>query len=229
MRFHCLQHVPFETPGIIETWIGERQYSLSFTQLYNDDPLPALHDVDALIIMGGPMSVHDENDFPWLVKEKACIAAAIQQQKKIAGICLGAQLIAGVMGAKVYGNPQKEIGFMPVHFTEAAAESSLFAGMPSHETVFHWHGETFDLPDGAIHLAYTEACANQAYLIGNHILGLQFHLEVTPPIVRDMIIHEGHELVPAPYIHSAEKIFQDLHYLDSNKKVLFQLFDNFFG
>src|SRR5580698_1797479 len=98
MRFHCLQHVPFETPGIIETWISEKQYSLSFTQLYHDDPLPALHDVDALIVMGGPMSVHDENDFPWLVKEKACIAAAIQQQKKIVGICLGAQLIAGVMG-----------------------------------------------------------------------------------------------------------------------------------
>jgi GMP synthase-like glutamine amidotransferase len=226
MHFHCLQHVPFETPGIIETWISQKRHSISFTPLYNNSLLPLLNDIDALIIMGGPMSVHDETIFPWLKKEKEFIASAIKQGKKIAGICLGAQLIADVLGAKVYNNPEKEIGFMPIHITAAAR--NLLAHLPNQETVFHWHGETFDLPDGAIRLAYTPVCTNQAYLIGNDILGLQFHLEVTPGIIKDMIEHEGHELVDAPFIHSKEKIMQDLHHLDSNKKLLFQLFNAFF-
>ena len=229
MHFHCLQHVPFETPGNIETWISEKKHALSFTRLYDNDPFPLVRDIDALIIMGGPMSVHDEHEFPWLAKEKAFIVEAIRQQKKIVGICLGAQLIADAMGAKVYDNPQKEIGFMPVHFTEAARKYPLFTSLPAQATVFHWHGETFDLPAGAVHLAYTETCRNQAFLIGNHILGLQFHPEVTPAIIKEMIAHEGHELIDAPHIHPAKKIMHDLRELDPNKKLLFQLFDDFFG
>ena len=228
MRFHCLQHVPFETPGNIETWIAENRHLLSFTKFFGNDLLPLPGDFDALIIMGGYMSIHDEINFPWLKKEKELIAAAIRQKKKILGVCLGSQLIADVSGATVYPNPEKEIGFMPVHFTETAKQSPFFKDFPDEATVFHWHGETFDLPDEAIHLAYTSACRNQAYSIGNHILGLQFHFEVTPKIVRDMIEQDGHELIPASYIHSAGKIMSDLHYLDSNKKMLFQLLDEFF-
>ena len=123
MRFHCLQHVPFETPGNIEAWAKQKGYSFSFTHFFNDDQLPEQNDFDALIIMGGPMSVHDENDFGWLKKEKQFIAAAIRQQKKILGICLGAQLIADALGAMVYNNKEKEIGFMPVHFYRNCAEA----------------------------------------------------------------------------------------------------------
>ncbi len=190
------------------------------------------------------MSIHDETEFPWLRAEKELISAAIRAEKKVLGICLGAQLIAAVSGARVYLNEQKEIGYFPVYWTEAAhdwiAASESSVHFPTKRTnkpsshvptrritepsaqvptdwagslreleslpVFHWHGETFDLPRGAILLASTKACINQAFLLGENTLGLQFHPEVTPAIVRDMITHEGHELVPAPYIQTAEGI-----------------------
>ena len=227
MRIHCLQHVPFETPGNIEAWIKQNGHSISFTYFFNGGHLPASEDFDVLLIMGGPMSVHDEKDFAWLKKEKEFIAKTITEKKKILGICLGAQLIAEVLGGKVFSNKEKEIGFMPVHFTQGALQNALFKDFNESETVFHWHGETFDLPRGADPIASTPACINQAYSIGDNIMGLQFHLEVTPEIVKDMIKHEGHELVTAPYIHSAEKILSELNYLESNKAILFSLLDEF--
>jgi GMP synthase-like glutamine amidotransferase len=227
-RFHCLQHVPFETPGNIEVWAKQKGHAISFTFFFNKGELPSVDEFDALLIMGGPMSVHDENDFAWLIKEKEFIAAAIREHKKILGICLGAQLIADVLGAKVYSNKDKEIGFMPVHFNEDALKKPFFTNFNPEETVFHWHGETFDLPDEAVLLASTETCTNQAFMIGDNITGLQFHLEVTPEIVKDMLAHEGHELVPAPHIHQAAKILEGLGYLRRNKTILFSLLDHFF-
>ncbi len=227
IRFHCLQHVPFETPGNIEAWIKQNGHSISFTYFFSNGHLPDLKDFDVLLIMGGPMSVHDEKDFAWLKKEKGFIAKAIIEKKKILGICLGAQLIAEVLGAKVFRNTEKEIGFMPVHFAKGELQHALFQDFIETETVFHWHGETFDLPRGAGLIASSPACVNQAYSIGDHIIGMQFHLEVTPEIVQDMIKHEGHELVPAPYIHSAEKITKELDYLERNKTILFGLLDKF--
>ena len=148
------------------------------------------------------MSIHDEDIYPWLRAEKTLITAAIREGKKVLGICLGAQLIAAVSGARVYPNPQKEIGFWPVRWTEAAGK-----GRPE-EIFFHWHGETFDLPAGARLLASTKACVNQAFLLGDGVLGVQFHPEVTPEIIRAMIAHEGHELVDAPYIQPAATILE---------------------
>src|SRR5579871_6354431 len=148
IRFHCIQHVPFETPGNIQIWAKEKGHSLSYTHIYNNEELPAINDFDVLIIMGGPMSIHDEKEFSWLKKEKEFIKSAIQENKKILGICLGSQLIADALGAKVYNNKEKEIGFMPVKFFKDNSE----------EIVFHWHGETFDLPEGATLRASTEAC-----------------------------------------------------------------------
>jgi GMP synthase-like glutamine amidotransferase len=229
MRFHCLQHVPFETPGSIETWIENKRYSLSFTRFYDNEPLPRQDEFDALVIMGGPMSIHDENIHPWLVPEKSFIRSAMDHQKKIIAICLGAQLVAAVAGSAVYETPDKEIGFFPVQFTEAAQRSQMLTGLPAWATVFHWHGETFDLPPEAIHLAFTATCTNQGFLLHNHVLGLQFHPELTPGIVRDMIRYEGHELVPAPFIQPAETILQNLHELDRNRELLFGLLNDFIG
>ena len=197
MRFYCLQHVSFETPGLLTGVVREKGYSLRTIALFDNEPLPSTKDFDGLIIMGGPMSIHDEDIYPWLRAEKALIAAAIREGKKVLGICLGAQLIAAVSGARVYPNPQKEIGFWPVRWTEG-----------TEEIVFNWHGETFDLPAGAVLLASTTACVNQAFLLGDRVLGVQFHPEVTPEIVREMIAHEGHELVDAPYIQTAVKMLE---------------------
>jgi GMP synthase-like glutamine amidotransferase len=204
MRFYCLQHVSFETPGVLAGYIRDGGHSLRTVALFDGDPLPSASDFDALVIMGGPMSVHDEDLFPWLRAEKELIAAAISQKKKVLGICLGAQLIAEAAGGRVYPNPQKEIGFWAVEWTVGARE--LFAGLAGGDVFFHWHGETFDLPPGARLLASTEACLNQAFLLGDNVLGLQFHPEVTAEIVRAMVDNEGHELVDGPYIQTGEEI-----------------------
>jgi GMP synthase-like glutamine amidotransferase len=231
MRFHCLQHVPFETPGVLADRLRIQGHSLQYTCLFRGDPLPSEKDFDGLIIMGGPMSIHDETEFPWLRPEKQLIATAIREEKMVLGICLGAQLIAAVCGARVYPNQHKEIGFFPVQWTEAAPP-----GLRDWETrpLFHWHGETFDLPKDTVLLASTPVCPNQAFRLGKNVLGLQFHPEVTPAIIRDMITHEGHELVPAPYIQSAASILQLLpHPEDSNwaldaSRILDILLDPFF-
>jgi GMP synthase-like glutamine amidotransferase len=215
MRYHCLQHVSFETPGLLIGVIREKGHSLRITDISQGEALPSTADFDVLIIMGGPMSIHDEGVHPWLRAEKELIAAAIREGKKVLGICLGAQLIAAALGARVYPNPQKEIGFWPVQWTEAAAVGPRAAGVrpagvrPTETVFFHWHGETFDLPAGAVLLASTPACVNQVFRLGNQVLGIQFHPEVTPEIIRAMIEHEGWELVDgvdASYVQSAEEM-----------------------
>jgi GMP synthase-like glutamine amidotransferase len=196
MRYHTLQHVSFETPGLLVDEVLSRGHSLRNTALYAGEQLPSTGEFDVLIIMGGPMSIHDEVEYPWLIPEKELIGAAIREGKKLLGICLGAQLIAAVCGARVYPNLQKEIGFWPVTWGDRE------------ETVFHWHGETFDLPAGAIRLASTDACVNQAFSLGDKVLGIQFHPEVTGEIIRGMVGHEGWELVEGPYIQPEREIMK---------------------
>jgi GMP synthase-like glutamine amidotransferase len=213
MRYHALQHVSFESPGLLVGAVREKGHSLEVTALFSNAPLPQTADFDALIIMGGPMSIHDEAIYPWLRAEKELIAAAIREGKKVLGICLGAQLIAAVCGARVYQNTQKEIGFWPVEWTEAAGK--VFPGHPP-TIFFHWHGETFDLPAGAELLASTKACMNQAFLLGDRVLGIQFHPEVTPEILRTLIEEEAWELVDAPYIQSAAKMLEGAEGLEES-------------
>jgi GMP synthase-like glutamine amidotransferase len=215
MRYHSLQHVSFETPGLLVDEVLSRGHSLRNTALYAGERLPSTTEFDVLIIMGGPMSIHDEAEYRWLIPEKELIGAAIREGKMVLGICLGAQLIAAVCGARVYPNPQKEIGFWPVKWV-GPAFAGVLAGEGSEELVFHWHGETFDLPVGAVRLASTEACTNQAYRLGNNVLGIQFHLEVTGEIIREMVGHEGWELVEGQYIQSAEEIIKGAERLEES-------------
>jgi GMP synthase-like glutamine amidotransferase len=203
MHCHYLQHVSFETPGKLLDHFSDKRYRVSTTALYRGESLPSSPDFDVLVIMGGPMSVHDEDLFPWLRAEKALIAAAIAQGKRVLGICLGAQLIAEVAGARVYPNHEKEIGFWPVTWTQAGRRWLGHDRSADDDLFFHWHGDTFDLPDGAELLASTWACANQVFRIGEQVLAVQFHPEVTPDLIRAMIDNEGHELVNTPYIQTA--------------------------
>jgi len=204
MRIHYLQHVPFEGLGSIAAWASNRGDSVTVSHLYRGDALPALNAVDLLVIMGGPMSVNDENEFPFLIKEKRFIADTIQAEKRVLGICLGSQLIATALGQPVYRNTQKEIGWFPIELTDAGRNSRFFADMPSGAAVFHWHGETFDLPDGAEWLAQSDACRHQAFSYRDHVVGLQFHLETTPESAMQLIANCGDELVDAPFIQSVE-------------------------
>ena len=200
MRAHYLQHVPFEGLGSIEAWLGARGYEITSTRFFESVNLPDLNEVDLLIVMGGPMSVNDENEWSWLAPEKQVIRDAIQSGKSVLGVCLGAQLIASAMGARVYRNTVKEIGWFPVQGVPSVGNSAF--RFPSSVEVFHWHGETFDLPTGAVRLARSEACENQAFQLGRSVIGLQFHLETTPESAREIVAHCRAELSPAKYVQS---------------------------
>jgi GMP synthase-like glutamine amidotransferase len=225
MRIHYFQHVPFEGLGTIQNWIESHGHSLSITQFFHDDTLPKIDDIDWLIIMGGPMGVYDESTFPWLVKEKEFISEAIRQNKKVLGICLGAQLIASALGAKVYPNVQKEIGWFPVNLTETGKKSPLFKSFPEQIEVFHWHGDTFFLPEGARCLAESEACKHQAFSFEKHVLGLQFHLEVERNNVELLVQNCGNELHKAPFIQSAESMLNTHHYFDGIRQSMYHVLD----
>lgn len=204
MRAHYLQHVPFEGLGSIESWLESNGYSITNTQLYESATFPEMDQVDLVIAMGGPMSVNDEDDYPWLVLEKQFIRDAINAGKPVLGICLGAQLIATAMGAKIYKNAETEIGWFPLHGVPQVS-SSLFS-FPTSIQVFHWHGETFDLPAGATLLASSDGCVNQAFQLGSSVIGLQFHLETTPESARKLVNNCRDELIPSRYVQSEEEI-----------------------
>lgn len=204
MRAHYFQHVPFEGLGSIEPWLARAGYKITSTKFFEDSDLPDLKKLDFLIILGGPMSVNDEEQFPWLAKEKQFIWDAIAKGKPVLGICLGAQLIARALGAEVYLNRVKEIGWFPIYGITSNTKSVF--EFPESTNVFHWHGETFDLPSGAVLLATSEACEHQAFQVGKSVIGLQFHLETTPKAAQDIVLNCREELVSAPYIQKDKEI-----------------------
>lgn len=207
MRVHYLQHVPFERLGSIEEWLLEKGCETTHTRFYASEMLPDIETIDMLIILGGPMSIHDEAQFPWLAEEKQFVRQAVKSGKVVLGICLGAQLIAAALGARVYPNPEKEIGWFPVR-SVSTAQPGVFR-FPPELTAFHWHGETFELPPNAVHLAQSATCTHQAFQVGNTVMGLQFHLETTPKSVSDIIENCREELAPSPYIQTEAAMLAD--------------------
>ena len=183
MKVFAFRHVPFEPLGLIADSLAARGIEFEYVDLYERDVEVSVTDADGLIFMGGPMSVND--DLPYLRHEMRLIAQAISRGKPVLGVCLGSQLIAKALGARVYPNPVKEIGWYPVQFTASARTDALFRGFEGAETIFHWHGETFDLPHGAQWLSFSNACRHQAFRVGSNVYGLQFHLEVTPAMIAD--------------------------------------------
>ena len=207
LRVHWIQHVPFEGLGSIETWLDGRRATVSSSRMYERGAaLPRARDVDFLIVMGGPMSVNDEAVHSWLREEKRLIAEAVDAGRAVLGVCLGAQLIASAMGAAVRRGAEAEIGWFPVESTALTAQRGLAGILPARAEVFHWHGETFDLPPGAVHLARSEACENQAFSIGDRVLGMQFHLETTPAAARALVENCPADLVPGRYIQKEGEI-----------------------
>ncbi|HEX7493147.1 MAG TPA: type 1 glutamine amidotransferase [Bacteroidales bacterium] len=225
LRIHYFQHVAFEGLGSIEQWISASGHSLATTRFFENATFPGISDFDWLIIMGGPMSVHDEEKYPWLADEKQIIRQAIKAGKKVIGICLGSQLVSVALGARVYQNKEKEIGWFDIELSHDARADNLFAGMGSRLKTFHWHGDTFDLPENAIHLASSEGTRNQAYIYNGKVLALQFHLEPTVSSLQQMIDNGRNELSKGKYVQTEKEILTSKQLIESNKKVLFKLLD----
>jgi GMP synthase-like glutamine amidotransferase len=193
----------------MESFFVQRGHHLSSTHFYLGDPLPAIDEFDWLIVMGGPMGVHDDIQFPWLASEKAFIRDSIDSGKTVLGICLGAQLIADSFGAGVFRNSHREIGWFPIERKIAADESSLADVFPEKCEVFHWHADTFDTPAGARNLASSQACRNQGFIMDDRVVGLQFHLETTLESATALIQNCRNELDNSKFVQSEEEILSD--------------------
>ncbi len=225
MKIHYLQHLEIEGLGSIEKWAFSKNHSLSATRLYKNENFPELDDFDWLLIMGGPMSVNDETDYPWLIREKTFIKKAINSGKIVIGICLGAQLIAASLNSTIRKNEFKEIGWFPLTMTSAGKESIAFGHLPETIDAFHWHGETFNLPEGAVRIAGSNACENQAFSINEKVFGFQFHLETTEHGARDFITHFADELIDAPYIQNAVAMLASSSRFSNINKVMETILD----
>lgn len=225
MRLQGIQHVPFETLAGIETWAQAQEYPLQVSRLYGGDELPELSTFDWLIVMGGPMSVGDERLYPWLSAEKTLIKESIEGGKVVIGICLGAQLIADVLGAPVRRADYREVGWHPVNLLPCGKESPAFEGFPETFQALHWHGDSFDLPEGSLHLARSEGCENQAFLFDDRIFGLQFHLELREENLNGLIRNCPRDLVPGRFIQTPEEILNPSRIRESGR-LMTRLLDN---
>jgi GMP synthase (glutamine-hydrolysing) len=180
-----LQHIACEPPGAYEDVMLERDVRVHRVELDEGEPLPDWHDFDAIVAMGGPMSAVDDQELPWLREEKRAIGEAVRSGLPYFGACLGVQLLASSLGARVYPGPEPEVGLLPVALTEEARRDPVFEGVPPRLLTLQWHGDTFDLPDGATLLATSPEYENQAFRFASHAYGVQFHVEVDPAMARE--------------------------------------------
>lgn len=218
-RVHYIQHVPYEGLGYIEKWVKDNGYSLTVTKIYEDYKFPDQDDFDMLVIMGGPMGTYEEDTYPWLKDEKLFVRKAIDSDKAVLGICLGSQIIANALGAAVYPNKEKEIGWLPISFVDKESQD-LFGSETVSPIVFQWHGDTFDLPAGTKLLASSEACVNQAFSYKEKVIGLQFHFEATEKSCADILNNSDEELVGGKYIQSEDYIRKNTQYIPSCNKMI---------
>ncbi len=224
-RLHYFQHVPFEGLGSIAIWAEAAAFQIGVTRFFRSDPLPVVDDLDWLVIMGGPMNIYDEAAHAWLRDEKKFILQAIERGKTVLGICLGAQLIADVLGAAVKPSRNREIGWFPIYKTAAAKKARLAAALPDGLPVLHWHGDTFELPSGAVHLLKSDACENQGFMVKHCVVGLQFHLEATPQSLERLIFHCGDEIDGSPYVQDPATMLANPARFTAANKAMDRLLD----
>lgn len=201
METYIFQHVAFEGPGAILPYLESKGYQVHLVKLYAGDPVPSSLDVDFAVLMGGPMSALEEDKYPFMVEEKQLCRELFAADKPVLGVCLGAQIMANAFFAPIRQNPEKEIGFYPVTFENGFTVNA-----------FHWHGETFDIPEYAESIAYSEACRNQGFKMGRS-LGLQFHLETTAESLNSLLENCAEELeaalsAKAKYVQSKSQILE---------------------
>jgi len=228
MKIHYLQHVPFENPASILQYAEKKKIEVSGTALFQGHELPDTDEFNMLVVMGGPMGIHDEGDYPWLREEKLFVEECMSRGKKILGICLGAQLIADVLGADVIKNKYREIGWFPVTGSLDAEHSRFGNILPDSFYAFHWHGDTFEIPSGAVHLFESEACPNQAFVYDERILSLQFHLESTAQSIDLLVENCSDEIDGSRYVQPVNKI-RDMSHIDKSNALMWKILDEMNG
>jgi len=184
VRALVLQHIACEPPGVFEDVLRERGAELHRVELDEGDPLPDWREFDSIVAMGGPMAATDDAELPWLADEKRLISESVRAGTPFWGVCLGVQLLAASLGARVYPGLEPEVGLLPVTLTDEARDDPVFADAPTELVALQWHGDTFDLPEGAVRLASSPAYPNQAFRIAR-AYGVQFHLEVSAAMARE--------------------------------------------
>jgi GMP synthase-like glutamine amidotransferase len=227
MRLHYLQHVPFEGLGNIETWAKNKGFHITRTHLFDDEPFPSTDGFEWLVVMGGPMNIYEETEYPWLVKEKKFIEECLKRDKFVLGVCLGGQLIADVLGGKVVKNKEKEIGWFPVSLTEGdGVGSPFFKGILSPFMAFHWHEDRFELPASCARLAESQGCSHQAFAYNNQAVGLQFHIDLTCEGVKKLIQHCGEGLAASRYVQTADEMVSNPTAFEKISETLETFLDN---
>ena len=204
MEILVFQHHPLEGLGTIKHWLESHQASITYHKFFEDQSIPNIDDYDGLIIMGGPMSVNDEDEHPWITGAVKTIKRAIDSNKKVLGICLGAQLIAKSLGAIVKPNQHREIGLHPISPVKTS-NTDVFT-FPNPLNVIHWHSQTFDIPPNATHIAQSEACSNQGFQLGKNVIGLQFHLELDKDSLKSLVQEFKDQLIQDQYVHNEGRI-----------------------
>ena len=207
MKVLIVKHAPFEREGNMVAWLQRKQAEIEYLNLYESTVFPDLKAFDLMVLLGGPMSVNDEQLYPWLVPEKQFIKDALSLDMPILGLCLGGQLIANALGAAVTLSKETEIGWHTV--SNRTLNKKLFQ-FPEQMPIFNWHGETFALPNGAEPLLKSQACENQGFQYGEKVIGLQCHPEVTPEIIQDWIDEIGDQMTQGEFVHTPEQMFIDV-------------------
>ena len=207
LRLHVFQHVPHEDLGALAPLFAARGASVTVTRFFAGDAPPPHPDFDVLVVLGGPMNVYEHAAYPWLAGETEAIAAAVRAGRSVLGLCLGAQLLSVALGGTVTRSAHREIGWWPVERAREATGHPLADAFPPRFRTFHWHGDTFSIPPGAVRLFRSEGCDNQGFAFGERVVGLQFHPEITPDAVEAWIAAAGPgELDPARYVQDVAEL-----------------------
>jgi GMP synthase-like glutamine amidotransferase len=228
MRIHCLQHLEFETLGNIPGWVQDRGHVLTKSLPYVEAEFPHTDDFDLLLIMGGLMSVYQEDEHPWLRQEKEFVRSAIKAGKSVLGICFGAQMLSEVLGSSVRRNGFREIGWHTIGLAPVRDEEFFLQGLPSSFTAFQWHGDTYGLPPGARRLFTSAACLEQGFVYGDNVLALQFHPEVDEQCLSNLVTKRRSDLQDGGrYVQSEAEILNKPEMIESSARLMFSILDRF--
>lgn len=222
MEVLILQHADDEWIGNMEPWFLSKGANLTTLRVDKGEPLPAQNTYDWLLIMGGPMSVYDQSGYPWLITEKEFIKEAIALNKRVLGICLGAQLIASALGCIVKPNCEQEIGWFEVIRLDPKASNWL----PDSFKPLSWHGDIFDLPNGAVALAKSALTPYQGFTLSSHVVALQFHLEAQRGTAKGFMAHETDGLPSGPFVQSRAALLEEGEFLHEHKQIMHRLLDS---